>query len=199
MSDTAVQVMPSRPGAITIARHGRPDADREVKLDWRGYEDWWDNEYQPSGLYPGQVPPKRLIEAAGQAHTVFASTLNRAIKTAEAAAPGRELDIRPCFIEAELPPPPMPGRFRAKTWGVFARTTWYFGMSRGRESRVDAEARAVEAAGVLIEAAAQGDVVCCAHGWFNRMMRPHLKAQGWRVVHDGGDTYWSFRRYELKA
>jgi hypothetical protein len=28
------------------------------------------------------------------------------------------------------------------------------------------------------------------------MMRPVLRKQGWREVEDGGDAYWSFRRYE---
>jgi hypothetical protein len=28
------------------------------------------------------------------------------------------------------------------------------------------------------------------------MMRPILHAQGWREVENGGDSYWSYRRYE---
>ena len=28
------------------------------------------------------------------------------------------------------------------------------------------------------------------------MMRPVLLRQGWRCVEDGGDNYWSYRRYE---
>ena len=199
MSDSSPVIQPSRPGAITIARHGRPDADRNVRLDWRGYEDWWDNTYQPAGLSPGQFPPPKLKAAAEAAHTVYCSTLQRAIETAQAAAPGRELVIRDDLIEAELPPPPMPGRFKAKTWGVFARTSWWLGQSRGRESRAEAEDRARRCANMLHDAALRGDVVVCAHGWFNRMMRPHLKALGWRVKHDGGDSYWSFRRYEFKG
>jgi hypothetical protein len=51
----------------------------------------------------------------------------------------------------------------------------------------------------LVELASKADiinVVLCAHGWFNRMMRPVLKSQGWREVEDHGDRYWSYRRYE---
>jgi len=186
------------PGSITIARHGRPDANRERWLDWRGYEDWWDNEYQPAGLVDGQSVPDALIRAAAESHTVFASSLRRAIETAQAVAPDRAPVIDPVFIEAELPPPPMPGRFMAKTWGVFARCSWWMGWSRGRESRADAEARARKAADQLIEAAAAGPVVLCAHGWFNRMLRPQLRGAGWVCVRDGGDTYWSWRRYEYR-
>lgn len=187
-----------RPGLITIARHGKPDANRETRLDWRGYEDWWDNTYQTAGLSEGQDAPARLKTAAAEAYTVFASTLRRSIETAEAAAPGRELMIDANFIEAELPPPAMPGIYMAKTWGVFARCSWWLGFARGRESRSEAEARAAMAVATLIDAAQEGPVLACAHGWFNRMMRPHLKAAGWHCIHDGGDTYWSCRQYEYR-
>lgn len=189
----------ARRGYITIARHGQPLANREAMMDWRGYEDWWDNTYQPAPLVEGQVAPEPLKEQAVGARTIFASTLRRAIETAQAVAPGRELVIEGDFVEAELPPPPWPGRFMAKTWGVFARCTWWLGQSRGRESRVDADQRAARAVTRLIEASEAGPVVCCAHGWFNRMMRPHLKAAGWVCVRDGGDSYWSWRRYEYRG
>jgi hypothetical protein len=42
------------------------------------------------------------------------------------------------------------------------------------------------------------DVVLAAHGWFNRMLRPHIKRRGWVCVHNGGDKYWSYRIYEKK-
>jgi broad specificity phosphatase PhoE len=198
MTRAPSDLQPTAPGSITIARHGRPDANRERWLDWRGYEDWWDNEYQPAGLVSGQDVPDALVRAAADSHTVFASTLRRAVETAQAIAPDRDPHIDPMFIEAELPPPPMPGRYMAKTWGVFARCSWWMGWARGRESRADAEARARAAADHLIGAAAAGPVVLCAHGWFNRMLRPHLRGSGWQCVRDGGDTYWSWRRYEYR-
>lgn len=198
MTASLPDIASTPPGSITIARHGRPDANREAWLDWHGYEDWWDNLYQPASLAPGQSAPEALVEAAAASHTVFASTLQRAIETAQAVAPERDLVIDPVFVEAELPPPPMPGKFMAKTWGVFARCSWWMGQARGRESRVEAEARADAAVLRLIEAAAAGPVVLCAHGWFNRMMRPHLRRRDWVCVRDGGDTYWSWRRYEYR-
>ncbi len=197
--NTAVSTAPGTPGMITIARHGQPDACRETMLDWRGYEDWWHNIYQPSSLVAGQDAPDGLKAAAAEAHVVYASSLQRAIETAQFAAPGRDLIIRDCLIEAELPPPAMAGRFMAKTWGVFARCSWWFGNSRGRESRVETEARADEAAQMLVEAAQHGHVVACAHGWFNRMMRPPLKQRGWKCVRDGGDKYWSYRQYVYRG
>lgn len=183
--------------AITIARHGQPDLNRFVKLNWREYEDWW-VQYDLAGLKPGQIPPESLKAEAAAAKTLFASTLRRAIETARAAAPDRDLVIDARFVEAPLPPPPMAGKFDARTWGVFARCSWWLGFHRGRESRQEAELRAEGVAEFLIEAAQSGPVVLFAHGWFNRMIRPHLKARGWRCVRDGGDWYWSWRRYELK-
>ncbi|WP_429911044.1 histidine phosphatase family protein [Glycocaulis sp.] len=186
------------PGSIIIARHGEPDADRRMVLDWRGYEKWW-ADYDLAGLKNGQSAPKALCEAAGQAHSVYASTLIRAIETAQACVGTREITQNSVFIEAPLPPPPIPGRFKARTWGVYARCTWWLGMARGKETRAQAETRAEEAAAILIEAAQHGDVALFAHGWFNRMLRPVLKRHGYVCVRDGGDDYWSWRKYEIKG
>ena len=169
---------------IIIARHGEPDADRRERLDWRGYERWWAG-YDEAGLRAG-------------ATRLYASTLPRAIETAQAAAPERELILDSMFVEAPLPPPQIPGRFTARTWGVFARCSWWLGHSRGRETRGQAERRAEQAADQLIEASREGTVALFAHGWFNRMLRPALARRGWRCVRDGGDWYWSWRAYTLK-
>ncbi|MCC5996921.1 MAG: histidine phosphatase family protein [Oceanicaulis sp.] len=185
------------PGQIIIVRHGEPDADRYKKLDWRGYERWW-AAYDEAGLKPGQSVPEALCAEARQARTVFASTLPRAIETARACVGERELVIDPVFVEAPLPPPPWPGRFNARTWGVFARCTWWLGAARGRETRQQAELRARQAAAMLVEAASDGPVALFAHGWFNRMLRPALRVQSWRCVIDGRDGYWSWRRYERR-
>jgi broad specificity phosphatase PhoE len=186
----------SRPGVIVVARHGRPKGDRRVRIDWRGYIDWW-AQYDRDGLSPGQTPPPALVELAAASHVVFASSLQRAIETAQAVAPGREIVIDPIFVEAPLPPPPIPGKRRAKDWGVWARAAWWLGRSAGQESRPEAERRAEAAVATLTARALRGEnVLLCAHGWFNRMLRPILQAQGWRCVEDRGDKYWSHRRYE---
>ncbi|MFW6413268.1 MAG: histidine phosphatase family protein, partial [Oceanicaulis sp.] len=135
---------------------------------------------------------------AAQARTLYASTLPRAIETAQACCGGREIALDSTFVEAPLPPPRMPGRFTARTWGIYARCSWWAGHARGRETRGQAEGRAATASEMLIEAARHGPVILFAHGWFNRMMRPQLKKRGWQCVRDGGDWYWSWRRYEFK-
>ncbi len=185
-----------QPGVIVLARHGRPKGDRRLRITWREYIDWW-AQYDRDGLSEGQVPPPTLLEWAAKAHVIYASNLQRAIETAQAAAPGRDIVIDPIFVEAPLPPPPMPGKRRAKDWGVWARVFWWFGRSAGGETRAEAEHRAEAAVATLTARALRGEnVLLCAHGWFNRMMRPVLRSQGWRCVEDQGDKYWSYRRYE---
>lgn len=186
----------AKTGAIVIARHGRPDCDRKVKIDQHGYRVWW-ADYDRARLHPDEGPPDALLAQAAQCDVIFASTLPRAIHTAEAVAGGRQIITDPVFVEAPLPPPPVWGRRSPRAWGVLARAAWWMGRDEGGESRREAELRAEAAVATLTAQALRGqNVLLCAHGWFNRMMRPVLRAQGWREVADGGDKHWSFRRYE---
>jgi broad specificity phosphatase PhoE len=185
----------ARIGAIVIARHGRPDLDRTKHITWREYVDWW-SQYGDTSLAKDQAPAPELIAAAEECDVVFASTMPRAFETALAVAAHKDIIRDPVFIEAPLPPPPMWGRMRPGHWGVWARVFWYFGRSAGGETRREAELRAEAAVATLTARALRGEnVLLCAHGWFNRMMRPVLRRQGWRCVYDGGDAYWSHRRY----
>lgn len=82
------------------------------------------------------------------------------------------------------------------TLGVLARIAWWFGANGDAESRREAEIRAEAAVATLTAQALRGhNVMLCAHGWFNRMMRPVLRTQGWREVENTGDGYWSHRRF----
>lgn len=183
------------PGWIVIVRHGKPEGDRKVRVTWREYIDWWQG-YDASGLVAGQTAPEGLMALAREADVIFASTLRRACETAGAVAQGKEVVRDEVFIEAPLPPPPIWGRRKPRRWGVYARVAWYFGLSGGRETRKESEQRAEAAAATLASHALRGqNVVVCAHGWFNRMMRPVLLSWGWKCIHDGGDKYWSYRKY----
>jgi broad specificity phosphatase PhoE len=185
---------------LILARHGRPWSDRSVWIDAQAYKAWWDG-YDAAGLAEGQTPPKELCEAALAAPVILTSTLRRSIDTAAAVCCGQKMLSDDIFVEARLPPPPLPGfvRLRPGAWGVIARIAWWFGYSGGQESRQAAEKRAIEATGRLIKAAEEhGGAMLVAHGWFNRMIRPLLLKAGWACVEDGGDSYWSFRRYERR-
>lgn len=183
-------------GQIVIARHGQPHADRKVRIDREGYRAWW-KDYDLARLHPDERPPEKLLAHAAESDIIFASTLARAIHTAEMLAGGREIITDPVFIEAPLPPPAMFGKRSPRAWGVWSRISWWFGGHEDGETRHEAEVRAEAAVATLTAQALRGqNVLLCAHGWFNRMMRPILKQQGWREVEDGRDHYWSYRRYE---
>jgi broad specificity phosphatase PhoE len=199
MPDTT-STKPSR-GPIIVSRHGRPALDRNVgpRLHWQDYIDWW-ARYELGPLADGQDAPQALRDTVKDADIVFASARLRAQQTADSAAPHLQAIYDPVFNEAPLPPPKLHG-FRAlpKTWNVLARTVWLTGHSLDGESVAEARARAKLAAGKLHDAAADAKVYLAAHGWFNRMLRPELRALGWVCVRDGGDSYWSYRVYEYRG
>jgi len=130
---------------------------------------------------------------------IFSSNILRAIETAQAVANGRPIHQDPVFAEAPLPPPRIWGQRRPRHWGVLARISWWLGVSFAEESRQQAEQRAEAAVATLTARALRGEtVILLAHGWFNRMMRPVLKRQGWVETENHGDDYWCFRRYERR-
>jgi hypothetical protein len=116
---------------------------------------------------------------------------------------GGKLFVRdPLFIEAPLPPPPLPPfiRLSPKIWGFVARVAWwFFGHSEGQETRHQAERRAGEVAERLIASASTGEkVLVLAHGFFNTMVERELKRRGWRRVEGRGYRYWSAKRFERR-
>jgi broad specificity phosphatase PhoE len=187
-----------RAASITLARHGEPALSRRIKLDAAGYRRWW-AAYEEGGILPGQTPPDGLLELARCAQVIFASSRRRAVETAEAVVAGRHFVRDPLFVEAPLPPPALPGfvRFGPRTWGVLARTSWWFGRHDGGESLAAARARAREAADRLVRAAeSEGPVLLLAHGYFNHMVGQELGRRGWRLVENRGFKYWAVRRFE---
>src|SRR5262249_31051148 len=147
---------------------------------------WWE-DYDRSALHPDEKPPETLLHLAERSDVIFASTLPRALHTAQMLANGRQIISDPVFVEAPLPPPPVWGKRSPDAWGVWARIFWWMGRHDGMETRGEAEIRAEAAVATLSAQALRGhNVLLCAHGWFNRMMRPVLRKQGWREVENGG-------------
>ena len=194
--------VPATRGPIIIARHGKPALDRNAgpRLSWAEYIAWW-SRYEDGSLEVGQEPPARLVCEVADAEILLSSPRPRAKETAAQARPDGEFLIDPLFIEAPLPPPRWKNaRFLPKTWNVLARTAWSYGHAiDGSETISQSRQRAREAALRLHDHAARGKVFLAAHGWFNRMMRPELKKLGWVCTHDGGDKYWSYRKYEYRG
>lgn len=187
-------------GPIVISRHGRPALDRRAgpRLSWQDYCDWWER-YEAGGLAEDQDVPQKLRDEVANADIVFSSARLRARQTAAMAAPHLPAKVDPLFNEAPLPPPKLPGlRYLPKTWNVLARAAWLNGHALEGESVREARARARTAAARLHAVSAQGKVYLAAHGWFNRMIRPELRALGWRCVEDHGDGYWCHRIYAYR-
>ena len=188
-----------RPGSVILARHGEPALSRKVRLNADGYRDWW-ARYEEGGLKEGQTVPEPLAATARQAGAIIASTRLRSVQTARAVAGDRGFVPDALFIEAPLPPPPLPGwlKLSPRLWGFVSRVSWwFFDHHLDQESRAQAQARADEAALRLIERAEDGqDVLVLAHGFFNTMVGRSLRRHGWRLTSDEGWRYWSARRYE---
>ncbi len=191
---------PEHPGAITLARHGKPALSRKVRLSAAGYRDWW-AQYEAGGIAADQPAPPALQKTAEKSGFIIASTRRRAIETARMLAGQRTFAEDPIFVEAPLPPPNWPGwlKLSPRNWGFVSRVGWWFlDHHHGQETRAQAQQRAGEAARQLIELAASGqDVLVVAHGFFNSMVARALRNLGWRCTDDQGYRYWSARRFEL--
>lgn len=200
-SPTPGQSTPGRTptGRIITARHGRPNLSREVHITAREYGDWW-SQYDASGLHPDERPPQSLVDLATEARTVLSSTMPRAIETARHATRGeRDAPAEPLFVEAPLPPPPVPFlKLSPGKWGVVSRIFWFLGYAPGGvENHAETWGRVDRIADRLISEAASGDVLLCAHGYLNWMIDRKLRHSGWRRVgREGGNRYWSWRIYE---
>ena len=186
-------------GRLITARHGRPNLSRDVRITAADYGDWW-ARYDASGLHPDERPPQSLIDLASKSATVLSSTLPRAIETArQATHGGREVPADPLYVEAPLPPPPVPFlRLSPGQWGVISRFFWVFGYApKGVETHAQAWARVDQAIERLTRETAHGDVLLCAHGYFNWMLDKRLRALGWRrASREGSNRFWSWRIYE---
>ncbi len=184
-------------GRIHLARHGKPDLSRRVKLNRAGYTEWW-AEYNRVSLVEGQTPPAKTQTMADGCAVFFASSAPRASETAEILASGQEILIDPVLVEAPLPAPWVPFKWRPPIWGTVSRIIWLMGYSAGDESKADARVRANQAADILIDAAVTkgADILLCGHGWFNRMIASQLRQRGWFRSQNGSDRYWAFRTYD---
>jgi broad specificity phosphatase PhoE len=189
----------ARAGAIILTRHGEPALSRKCMLTARQYGEWW-SRYEIGGLLAGQTPPPALLETARGAGVIYSSTRLRARETAAAVAGERDVIVDAMFIEAPLPPPPLPDwlKLSPKWWGGVSRFWWHaFNHHGGQETRAEADLRAEAVAQLLIQRASEGrDVLVFAHGYFNHMVGRRLKADGWALVTNQGFKYWSQRRYE---
>ncbi|HWF01339.1 MAG TPA: histidine phosphatase family protein [Caulobacteraceae bacterium] len=187
------------PGPIILVRHGEPALTRDLWINARGYREWW-AAYEVGGLKSPQSPPDDLGPLIADAFELTASTLRRSLESAQALAQGRPIHPHGLFVEAPLPPPPLPDwlKLRPRWWGVIARAWWQLLPPRtGEETPRQARDRAERGARELIARADRGEtVVLVAHGWFNLLIGRALMRRGWRRTLDQGFRHWCARRFE---
>lgn len=198
-SDLSDQPASLRPGAIILARHGEPALSRKVMLSAREYSAFW-AKYEIGGIVPENGPPDRLRKFVAECGALVSSTRLRAIQSARTMVGDREFPHHEILIEAPLPPPRFPDwvKLSPRIWGFIARFWWwFFNHHAGQETRAQAEARADQAADLIVDLAEQGqEVVVLAHGFFNFMVGRSLRKRGWRLTANQGWKYWSTRRFE---
>lgn len=193
--------MTARVGMITLARHGEPALSRKLRVNPKGYAEFW-GRYEEGGLLAGQGPPDHLMETGHAADTVFVSTRRRALESARLVIGERAFVEDDRLIEAPLPPPPWPSfvRLTPRLWGFFSRFWWWwFNHHAGQETKAQATLRARDVAKTIsAEADAGKNVLVFAHGFFNAMLGLELKRLGWRKTWGRGYKYWSTRRFERR-
>jgi broad specificity phosphatase PhoE len=196
---TAEPLSKPRLGAITLARHGEPALSRKVRLSSKEYRAFW-ARYELMGLLPGQTPPEHLLASVRDCDVLISSTRLRAVESAQAVGQGKTVTQEAVLIEAPLPPPRWPSwiKLSPRIWGFLARFHWwFFNHHQGEEKRRESEARADQAAAMLVGLAEGGqNVVVLAHGFFNVLIDRALRKRGWRRTFREGYKYWSTRRFE---
>lgn len=193
-------------GTLVTARHGRPDINRDIWITSKEYGPWW-GQYDASGLDPDLPCPDSLKQHATEADFIFSSTLPRSIETAEWAI-GRNADGEllkeftqdAIFVEAALPPPPLPFvKLRPGQWGVVSRSYWFWGYTpKGVEGHMACWRRVKELTDQLLTKTEEGNVLLCAHGYLNWMIDREMRNRlEWRrQTRDNGNEYFSWRQYE---
>jgi hypothetical protein len=152
----------------------------------------WREAYEAAGIDPADAPPVELCAIAGTCGVLVASVAPRAIESARALAPGREVLSSTLLRELELHPPELGGvRLPLLGWAVsfgvrhlLLRTPYVTAEERERARR---------AAEWLVEMAEEhGSVVAVTHASFRAVVRDELRDQGWETtVRRRRPSHWS--------
>lgn len=131
---------------------------------------------------------QNLLE--GDSYTIYTSTMQRAIETAEMISQ-KQLPIvsSSVFNEYELPMisiPLIPLPY--VVWTSISRLFWLSHLSKKNESRSQARKRMKRAAGYLESLAKENkQVMLIAHGFLIREVRRELRKKGWIIEYKEGN------------
>lgn len=172
---------------ILLVRHGR---SAHVHSGWINRAEFirWREAYETAGVELGDVPPAELRAAAAESGVVVASAARRAIESAMALAPAREIVTSPLLSELALLPPQL-GRVRLPLFG------WALAIGFGLLVRngTEEQQRTRDAAQWLSELAEkEGSVVAVTHASFRSGLARELAAMGWQCdIPRRKSAHWS--------
>jgi broad specificity phosphatase PhoE len=186
---------------ITLVRHGPSAVPSSARIRASAFRQFIEAE-DNAGIVaaPGGGPPPSLQAEAAAAGVLLSSNVRRAIESARALAPTRDIVMDAIFREAPVPTDLWgPVRLRPTQWGVVARILWYLGWSGGVESLAEVKERAGVAAARLAELAhAHGSVMLVAHGIINLALARELRRHSWSGPPVPGFGHWASTRYSYK-
>ena len=179
---------------IILVRHGRSGHVHSGWIDNAGFVRWRE-AYEAAGIDSKDFPPRELREAAARCGVVVASVARRAIESAKALAPQREVLTSPLLSELDLHPPAL-GGLRLPMFGwLLAYSVRWLALAALRRPHVTAEEeQRVRAAAEWLAQLAQthGSVVAVTHASFRSLLRRELAGMGWcGDVPRGRPRHWS--------
>jgi broad specificity phosphatase PhoE len=172
---------------IVLVRHGRPDViGRYNPLGIvRGREcARLIAEYARSGIDRRVPPPRSLVRRAERMHAAYASSILRAVESAEALGLADGLVVDPLFDEAGIPWGYLDRwKLPVALWMGIARVVWLVGYAPNSEGIGAMRTRARRGAYLLHAAAVESNsVMLVGHGCMNLFIHRELRQLGWEPL-----------------
>ncbi|VAX25735.1 hypothetical protein MNBD_IGNAVI01-1514 [hydrothermal vent metagenome] len=174
---------------IYLVRHAEPD------IDLKGWTNILEHrkllrKYYRTGIVLNEDKLKKVMSIVGDSVTIYSSNLPRAILTAKAAFPDRNIIQEKVFREVELPAVRIPIKANYFLWKSISRIFWIIRLSKG-ENFVRIKNRIFTAADKLMKEAEQHDIVLFGHGIMNSLITLRLLSKGWKYRGSPINNYWN--------
>lgn len=187
---------------IVLLRHGQPEYDLFAEAKKRFAPAELRRiilRYTESPLDQDITPSEKTCQIAQNCNTVVCSNLIRSIESARMLGHEEIHLIDPIFRESDLPHANWRfPKLSLYTWFITFRLLWLLGYSNNGEAIKLARQRAAAASDILTSLAEEHDSVLLAgHGFMNRFIAGHLRANGWHGPKDPGRHFWEYGVYQL--
>jgi broad specificity phosphatase PhoE len=186
-------VEPHRSRYLYLVRHGRVATQVPAEpIDAQAFERWRDS-VDGVGIDPFDAPPRSLIAIAARAGLIVSSDLARAVESAHAVAPGKEIRVIPLLREIRLPVPKMlPIRLPHAMWNALAHARWGVAiLTRAPVSATDRQRASACADRLEDWSRVEPRILAMTHGVFRRPLARTLQERRWDVHARRGYAHWS--------